>query len=115
MECIFCKIVKKEMAADVLWEDQDTIVFRDIHPKAPTHVLVVPKAHIPSLSDAGEEDRAILGKVLLAAKKVAKDVGIEDSGWKTVINVGRGGGQLIDHLHLHVLGGWETGASRELP
>ena len=115
MECIFCKIVKKEQQADIVWEDENIIVFKDMYPKAPVHMLVVSKTHITSLNEVGEQDRDLLGRLLLVGKDVAKKLKIQQSGWKAIFNVGRGGGQVIDHLHLHVLGGWKGGETKELP
>ena len=115
MECIFCKIVKKEQQADIVWEDENIIVFKDMYPKAPVHMLVVSKTHITSLNEVGEQDRDLLGRLLLVGKGIAKKFKIHQSGWKAIFNVGRGGGQVIDHLHLHVLGGWKGGETKELP
>lgn len=104
--CIFCKIGRKELSADVLFEDDNYVVFKDINPKAPVHLLIIVKTHIISITDIKEEDRNLLGGLLLLAKKIAKDNNLESGGYKLVFNVGRGGGQVIDHLHLHLLAGW---------
>ena len=103
--CIFCKIVAGEIPAEVVYEDDQTLAFRDINPQAPTHVLVIPREHIASLNDAGEADGATLGQLLLAAARVARDEGLAEGGYRTVINTGAGAGQTVFHIHLHVLGG----------
>ncbi|QQS59254.1 histidine triad nucleotide-binding protein [Candidatus Peregrinibacteria bacterium] len=102
-DCIFCKISEGSIPAKKVYEDEFVLAFHDIHPKAKTHILVVPKAHTPSLSEAKEKDEAILGKLLLTVQKVAKDQGL--SGYKVLMNVNREGGQVVFHLHLHLLGG----------
>jgi histidine triad (HIT) family protein len=103
-DCIFCKIGSKELPAKLIYDDPDIFAFEDIHPQAPTHLLVCPRKHMVSLDDATAEDTALLGKVLLVAKKLAADRGIS-GGYRAVINNGAGAGQSVDHLHLHVLGG----------
>ena len=103
--CIFCKIIAGEMAADVLFQDQRAIAFRDINPQAPVHILVIPREHIESLNDAGRGDEAPLGHLLRVAARVANEQGIAESGFRTVINTGAGEGQSVFHLHVHVLGG----------
>lgn len=105
MECIFCKISSKDQSADIVYEDEKIIAFRDINPKAPVHILIVPKKHIASIKDMEESDKALMGEVLFLAKKMAKAQNI-DEGYKLVFNVGRKGGQIIDHVHLHLMGGW---------
>ncbi len=105
-DCIFCKIVKKEIPADIFYEDQNLVVFKDIKPKAPIHYLVVPKQHIESVNHLEEENKDLIGLMFLTAKKIADKLGLKDKGYKLIFNVGRGGGQIIDHLHLHILGGW---------
>ncbi len=109
MGCLFCKIVRGEMPADVLLDEQDVLAFRDIHPAAPTHVLVIPKEHIVSLSDAAEHHAELLGKVLLAAAHVAEQASVAESGFRTVFNNGPDANQTVHHLHLHVLGGRAMG------
>ena len=105
-ECVFCKIAMGEIAARKVMEDDDIVVFYDIRPAAPVHLLVVPKRHIASLDACGDGDQAILGKLMLAAAKAAGKVGLAD-GFRTVVNVGTIGGQEVFHLHIHVLGGPE--------
>ena len=101
--CLFCRIVRKEIPATIVHEDADTVAFRDIDPKAPTHVLVVPKTHVPSLNDA--TDAAMVGRLVLVAKQIARTEGIDESGYRTVFNTGADAGQTVHHLHLHLLGG----------
>jgi histidine triad (HIT) family protein len=101
--CLFCKIVAGEISAAIVAETPDAIAFRDINPEAPVHLLVVPRAHVDSLAVASDE--AALGHLLAFAARVAGQEGIAESGYRTVINTSRDGGQTVDHLHLHVLGG----------
>ena len=103
-ETIFSKIIRREVPADIVYEDDLTIAFRDINPQAPVHILVIPKKPIPQLSDAESEDHALMGHLLLTAKRVAKAIGL-DNGYRLVINNGSDGGQTVHHLHLHILGG----------
>jgi histidine triad (HIT) family protein len=103
-ETIFSKIIRKEIPADIVYEDDLTIAFRDIAPQAPVHILVIPKKPLPQLAAAESEDHALLGHLLLTAKRVAQEVGL-DNGYRLVINNGADGGQTVDHLHLHILGG----------
>ena len=104
MDCIFCKISKKEVPADVIYEDGDLMAFKDIRPSAPVHILVIPKEHIQSIAHLEGNHRDILAGLIYAAKDLAVKSGLK--GYKLVFNVGREGGQVIDHLHLHLLGGW---------
>jgi len=103
MDCVFCKIINKELKSDVIYENDKVIAFKDIHPKAAFHILIVPKKHIESVDKLEESDKELVGEMALAAKSIAKDNNI--SGYRLVINVGRDGGQIIDHLHMHLLGG----------
>ncbi len=107
MDCIFCKIIKKEIPADTVLENEHAVVFKDINPKAPVHLLVVPRKHIATLNDVKENDEELAGKILLTAKEAAKKEGISESGYRLQINVGEGGGQEVFHLHIHVMGGSE--------
>lgn len=104
MECIFCQITSKQIPADLVWEDDKIVVLKDINPKAPVHLLVIPKEHIASVKDLKDEHRDIVTAMIFTARDVASSEGL--AGYKLVFNVGREGGQLIDHLHLHLLGGW---------
>jgi histidine triad (HIT) family protein len=102
-DTIFGKIVRGEAPADVVYEDERAMAFRDVAPKAPTHILIVPKKPIEKLADAVQEDEALLGHLLLVAGRLAADAGLED--WRLVVNNGAGAGQTVYHLHLHLLGG----------
>src|SRR3989339_410465 len=100
-DCIFCKIIKGEIPSDKVYEDPDIIVLNDIIPKAKVHILIIPKKHIESIKHVEESDKEIIGELFLTAKRIAKDKNLE--GYKLLFNVGREGGQVIDHLHLHLL------------
>ena len=104
MECLFCKIAKKEIPSDVLYEDSQLMAFKDIRPSAPVHILVVPKEHIQSIIHLEGNHRDVLSKLIYTTRDIAEKQGLK--GYKLVFNVGREGGQVIDHLHLHLLGGW---------
>lgn len=104
-DCLFCAIVSKQQASTIVFENTELAVIRDINPKAPTHLLIIPKRHISSLQQASEDDSALLGRLLYQAKLLATQEGIDGTGYKVVINTGRHGGQIVDHLHIHVLGG----------
>ena len=103
--CVFCKIAAHQQDSDILCENDRVIVISDIMPKAPVHLLVMPKEHIVSVNDIDESNSALAGEIIQIAKQQAKDKGIAESGYKLVFNVGKDGGQIIPHLHLHVLGG----------
>jgi histidine triad (HIT) family protein len=102
-DCIFCKITNGSIPSRKIYEDEDVIAFNDIHPKAKVHFLIVPKLHIESLASCEEQQQALLGKILLLAPKLAKELGL--AGFRTIINTGREGGQEVFHIHIHVLGG----------
>lgn len=104
--CIFCKIIKGELPAKFVYKNDDLVAFHDINPKAPVHVLILPIKHIESLRDVKGEDRELLGRLMLSVNKIATKLGIADSGYKVVINNGKASGQLVFHLHIHLLGGW---------
>ena len=104
---IFCKIVNGEMPTEFLYEDDNLVVFKDINPHAPVHILIVPKKHIRSINDLTENDREIISHMIMVGKDIAKKESINSSGYKLLFNVERGGGQVIFHLHLHLIGGWE--------
>lgn len=106
MNCVFCKIINKEIPAEIIYEDGDVTVFNDAKPSAPVHCLSVPKEHIQSIIHLKENHKEIISKIIFAAKKVAEEKSLK--GYKLVFNVGREGGQIVDHLHLHLLGGWKT-------
>lgn len=103
-DCIFCKIVAGEIPSRKLYEDGDVVAFHDINPAAPVHFMIIPKIHVASLAECDATHAALLSKMLLLAPKLAKEQGLHD-GFKTAINTGKGGGQLVFHLHVHVLGG----------
>jgi histidine triad (HIT) family protein len=105
MDCIFCRIVQGEIAAQVVREDTDTVAFRDLNPQAPVHVLVVPRRHLASVNDAGEAERDVLGGLMLAARAVAHAEQLAESGYRLVLNTGADAGQTVSHIHMHVLGG----------
>ena len=104
MDCIFCKIINKEIPTDFIFEDEDTAAFDDIKPKAPVHILIVPKKHIISIRELEEKDKVLAGELIFRAKEIAAQKNLK--GYKLVFNVGREGGQLVDHIHLHLVGGW---------
>ena len=103
-DCIFCKIAAGDIPSRKIYEDEDVVVFHDINPAAPVHFMIVPKLHVASLASCDESHREILGKIMLLAPRLAREQGLTD-GFKTVINTGAGGGQVVMHLHVHVLGG----------
>ena len=103
--CLFCRIVAGEIPADLVHQDNRSVVIRDINPQAPTHLLVIPRGHIESLDDASQKDEGLLGHLLRVAARVANDAGLSESGYRTVINNGSGAGQSVFHLHVHLLGG----------
>ena len=105
MPSIFSKIVAREIPAEIIAEGEDWLAFKDIHPKAPVHVLIIPKKEIRGIQSAGETDKEILGNLMLAVGQVAQNLGLAESGYRVMINQGRDGGQEVDHLHLHLLGG----------
>jgi histidine triad (HIT) family protein len=104
-ECIFCRIARREAPGRLAYEDERVVAFDDIHPKAPVHVLIVPRRHIPTLLDLAEEDRELAGHLLLVANRLARQRGIDASGFRVITNCNADGGQVVFHLHLHLLGG----------
>lgn len=105
MDCLFCKIINKTIKANIIHETADLLAFTDIRPQAPQHVLIVPKRHIATLNEIKAEDTGLIGGMVLAATKIAADLGIAESGYRTVFNCNAGGGQEVFHIHLHLLGG----------
>jgi len=103
-DCLFCKITRGEIPCRKVYEDDDVLAFHDIKPVAPVHFMVIPKLHLDSLSNTGNEHAALLSKMLLLAPRLAKEQGL-DNGFRTVINTGKGGGQEVFHLHIHIIGG----------
>ncbi|ROR32012.1 histidine triad nucleotide-binding protein [Inmirania thermothiophila] len=108
-ECLFCKMVAGEIRPDVVYDDEHVLAFRDINPQAPVHVLVVPRRHVATLNDLEEADAALAGRLFLAARRVAEQEGVAEDGYRTVVNCNKAGGQLVFHLHMHVLGGRQMG------
>ncbi len=106
-DCIFCKIINREMPAEFLYEDDACVVFKDLHPAAPVHLLIAPKRHIRSVNDLKDEDKGVVSHLFLTARDMARQSGVNDSGYKLLFNVEKGGGQVIFHLHLHLIGGWK--------
>jgi histidine triad (HIT) family protein len=104
--CIFCKIVNKEVPSKIVYEDADVLAFEDMHPSAPIHTLIIPKEHIQSIDHLDGNHAGVISKMIFTAKKIAHEKGLK--GYKLQFNVGREGGQVIDHLHLHLLGGWKS-------
>ena len=104
-DCLFCKIVARDIPADIIYESESAIAFRDINPQAPTHVLVIPRQHIATINDLDEADRSLVGDLYLAAQQIAAEEGIAESGYRAVMNCNEGAGQSVFHIHLHVLGG----------
>jgi len=104
--CMFCQIVKGEKPADLVYQDDSLVAFKDIRPHAPVHLLIVPRKHIRSVNDLAEQDRDIVSEMIFRAKEIARGQGISQSGYKLIFNIERGGGQVIFHLHMHLLGGW---------
>jgi histidine triad (HIT) family protein len=102
-ECLFCRIVRREIPAGIVHETEDVIAFRDINPQAPVHVLIIPKTHVPSLDRA--TDAAMLGKLSLAAAEIARSKGVAEDGYRTVMNTNAAAGQTVFHIHMHLLGG----------
>ena len=105
MECTFCQIIDRKLPAQIVYEDEDLVVFRDIHPDAPVHLLIVPRTHIDTLNSLDEKTAGIAAKMVLAAKRLAEVYKIQ-SGYRLIINCGREAGQIIFHLHMHFMGGW---------
>jgi len=105
MDCLFCKIINKEMPANIVYEDNEVIALKDIHPLAPVHVLIIPKKHIASIIDIKKEDIELIGKLILAAKNIADDFKLSKDGYKLLFRVGSHGGQVVEHIHLHLIGG----------
>lgn len=112
MDCLFCKIGNGEIPSDTVFEDDAVRVFRDIHPKAPVHLLVIPREHVESIAHLSDGHADLIAKVIFTAKRIAAEQGL--TGYKLVFNVGRDGGQVIDHLHLHILGGWKKNEAQDI-
>lgn len=113
MDCLFCKIIKREIPADIVYEDDEVLAFNDINPQAPTHILIIPKKHIATLNDIEEADLAIIGRLQYTAAKLAKERGFAEDGYRVVMNCNEMGGQTVYHIHMHLMGGrtftWPAG------
>ena len=105
MDCIFCRIISGDIKSDILYRDDLLVAFRDINPKAPVHLLIVPRKHIACLADVEDDELPMLGHLMAAANRLAREAGIADKGYRLVVNCGPDGGQEVAHLHLHLLGG----------
>lgn len=108
-DCLFCRIAADEIPAAKLYDDGEVLVFRDINPEAPVHLLLVPRRHIPTLNDLTEADATLIGRLYLAGQRVAAELGVAESGYRTVINCNRDAGQIVFHIHMHLLAGRELG------
>ncbi|MFR8103698.1 MAG: histidine triad nucleotide-binding protein [Clostridia bacterium] len=109
MDCIFCKIIQKEIPSDIVYEDDEILAFKDIHPMAPIHVLVIPKKHIDSINQLSKDDELLVGKIYIVIQKIAKEMQIAEDGYRVIVNCGENGGQEVKHLHFHLLGGKKLG------
>ena len=108
-DCVFCKIIKGEIPSNKVYEDEEILAFKDIEPAAPIHILVIPKKHIPSLVELEQGDEEIIGKIYKVINKIAKEQGIDNKGFRVIVNCGKDGGQEVKHLHFHLLGGKQLG------
>ncbi|MGW8266712.1 MAG: histidine triad nucleotide-binding protein [Longimicrobiales bacterium] len=104
-DCLFCRIADGEIPADVVMRTEEVVAFRDINPQAPTHILIIPRTHVATVSDLDGSDAGIMGKLFLAAKELAREDGIEEGGYRMVVNAGPDAGQTVFHVHMHLLGG----------
>ena len=109
MDCIFCKIIAGEMKCDLVYQDDSIVAFKDIDPKAPHHILVIPRKHISTLNHIKEDDTLLLGNMMQVAKTIAADLGVEKDGYRLVLNTNEMGGQAVYHIHLHILAGRQMG------
>ncbi len=110
MDCIFCRIIGGEIESDILYQDEQVVAFRDINPKAPIHLLVIPRKHIETVADLIEDDVPLMGHLVSVANRLAREGGISEKGYRLVVNCGPDGGQVVHHLHLHLLGGRQMGS-----
>ncbi|MCI9016438.1 MAG: histidine triad nucleotide-binding protein [Clostridia bacterium] len=108
-ECIFCKIVNKQLPAEIIYEDAEILAFRDIQPAAPIHILIIPKKHIKSLIEIEKEDEITIGKIYGIINSIAEEQGVKEKGYRVIVNCGRDGGQEVPHLHFHLLAGKTLG------
>jgi histidine triad (HIT) family protein len=105
MDCIFCKIVNKEIKSEIIYETENIVAFNDLNPQAPYHILIIPKKHIETINDVEPENMELIGELVIAAKKIAKQKNIADSGYRLIFNCNKDAGQEVFHIHLHLLGG----------
>ena len=105
MDCIFCQIASGTIPGGIVYQDDEIVAFRDINPKAPVHILIIPRKHIASLDQMEESDAALAGRMVAVANKLAEEEGVADKGYRLAVNCGKEGGQLVPHLHMHLLGG----------
>lgn len=103
--CIFCKIINKEISSDIVYEDEDMLIFKDINPVADVHLLAIPKKHIETINNLKKEDEVLIGKMITKIPEIAKELGFKEKGYKIISNVGEGGGQSVFHIHFHILSG----------
>lgn len=108
-DCVFCKIIKREIPAEIVYEDEEIIGFKDANPAAPIHILVIPKKHIAKITQIKQEDEKVIGKIYSVINKIAKEQGIDEKGFRVIINCGEDGGQVVGHIHFHLLGGKKLG------
>lgn len=108
-DCIFCKIINREIPSQIVYEDEQILAFKDIEPEAPIHILVIPKKHIPSLVELEEADEALIGRIYTVINKIAKDQGVSQKGYRVRVNCGKDAGQTVPHLHFHLLAGKQMG------
>ena len=108
-DCIFCKIISKDIPSTIVYEDDDILAFKDINPVAPVHILIIPKKHIPTITDISEEDMELIGRIHMAAGKIAREAGVYEEGFRLVNNCRSAGGQVVYQLHFHLLGGKNMG------
>ncbi len=108
-DCIFCKIIKKEIPSNIVYEDEEIIAFKDINPAAPIHILVIPKKHIESLVKINVEDEATIGRIYRVINTIAGQLGFKENGYRVIVNCGKDGGQEVGHLHFHLLAGKQLG------
>ena len=104
-DCLFCRLIKGEVKSKAVYEDDEIFAFEDINPQAPIHILIIPKKHIPGLTRLGEEDKELVGKIHLAARRIAEEHSLDESGFRMVANSGPDAGETVEHLHFHLLGG----------
>ncbi len=105
MDCIFCKIINKEIPSTIIYEDEEIVAFKDINPQAPVHIVVIPKKHIEKITDIEKQDEAVIGKIYAVINQIAEEQGIAQDGFRVIINCGENGGQEVKHIHFHLLGG----------